>query len=125
MRYGWNNSPVSTGRLYAELWDQIRERDWSLVSADIFQSSWANKLWPIDRYYQHNGSSGSAGIGYGAPARARLGARAQAKRRTRRERAEGRRPDVLSGHAVDRCASPGADAHPSCTTTAPTMRKPW
>jgi acetolactate synthase I/II/III large subunit len=68
MRYGWNTSPVSTGRLYAEIWDQIRERDWSLVSADIFQSSWANKLWPIDRYYQHNGSSGSAGIGYGAPA---------------------------------------------------------
>ncbi len=66
-RYGWNNSPVATGRLYLEIWDVIKDRDWSMVSADIFQSSWGNRLWPIDKYYQYHGSSGSAGIGYGAP----------------------------------------------------------
>jgi benzoylformate decarboxylase/acetolactate synthase-1/2/3 large subunit len=38
-----------------------------MVNADVFQSRWGNRLWPIERYYQHHGSSGSAGIGYGAP----------------------------------------------------------
>src|SRR4029077_8667138 len=30
--YGWDSSPISTARLAAELWDQIKDKDWSLVS---------------------------------------------------------------------------------------------
>ena len=30
--YGWDASPVSTARLSAELWAQIKDKDWSLVS---------------------------------------------------------------------------------------------
>jgi acetolactate synthase-1/2/3 large subunit len=29
--YGWDASPISTARLSAEVWDQIRTEDWSLV----------------------------------------------------------------------------------------------
>ncbi len=67
-RYGWNASPVSTARLYAELWQVVKGRDWALVSDDGAQSRWARRLWPIDRHYQYIGRSGGAGLGYGAPA---------------------------------------------------------
>ena len=67
-RYGWNASPVSTSRLYAELWNVVRDRDWALVSDDNMQSRWARRLWPIDRHYQYIGRAGGAGLGYGAPA---------------------------------------------------------
>ena len=66
-RYGWNASPVSTGRLYAELWNVVKDRDWALVSDDGQQNRWARRLWPIDKHYQWIGRSGGAGLGYGAP----------------------------------------------------------
>jgi thiamine pyrophosphate-dependent acetolactate synthase large subunit-like protein len=66
-RYAWNASPISTARLYAELWQLIKDRDWALVSDDSQQSRWARRLWTIDRHYQHIGRSGGAGLGYGAP----------------------------------------------------------
>ena len=66
-RYAWNASPVSTARLYAELWNVVKDRDWALVSDDGQQSRWARRLWPIDRQYQWIGRSGGAGLGYGAP----------------------------------------------------------
>jgi acetolactate synthase-1/2/3 large subunit len=64
--YGWDASPISTARLCAELWAQIRSEDWSLVSST--QSNWPARLWNIDKYYQFIGGSGGAGVGYGAPA---------------------------------------------------------
>ena len=67
-RYGWNASPVSTARLYAELWKVVKDRDWALVSDDGMQSRWARRLWPIEQHYQFIGRSGGAGLGYGAPA---------------------------------------------------------
>ncbi len=66
-RYAWNASPVSTARLYAELWNVVKDRDWALVSDDNQQSRWARRLWPIDKHYQWIGRSGGAGLGYGAP----------------------------------------------------------
>ena len=66
-RYAWDASPVSTARLYAELWNVVKDRDWALVSDDGQQSRWARRLWPIDRQYQWIGRSGGAGLGYGAP----------------------------------------------------------
>jgi thiamine pyrophosphate-dependent acetolactate synthase large subunit-like protein len=64
--YGWNTSPISTARLFAEVWAQIKNEDWSLVSST--QSNWPARLWTIDKYYQFIGGSGGAGVGYGAPA---------------------------------------------------------
>jgi thiamine pyrophosphate-dependent acetolactate synthase large subunit-like protein len=64
--YAWDASPISTARLYAELWAQIKTEDWSLVSST--QSNWPARLWTFDKYYQFIGGSGGAGVGYGAPA---------------------------------------------------------
>jgi thiamine pyrophosphate-dependent acetolactate synthase large subunit-like protein len=66
--YAWDASPISTARLCAELWAQIKGEDWSLVSTINFVSRWPTKLWTFDKYYQFIGGSGGYGIGYGAPA---------------------------------------------------------
>jgi thiamine pyrophosphate-dependent acetolactate synthase large subunit-like protein len=65
---GWDASPISTGRLAAELWNQIRREDWSLVSDANFVSNWPLRLWDFTKHYQYIGWSGAYGIGYGAPA---------------------------------------------------------
>ncbi len=62
--YAWDASPISTARLAAELWAQIQNRDWSLVSG----GGWPQRLWNFDKYHQYIGGSGGAGVGYGAPA---------------------------------------------------------
>ncbi len=66
--YGWNASPVSTARVAAEVWAQIKNKDWSLVSASRSMSGWARRLWSFEKYYQCIGGSGAAGVGYGSPA---------------------------------------------------------
>jgi acetolactate synthase-1/2/3 large subunit len=66
--YGWNASPISTARLSAELWAQIKDSDWSLVSPIDFVSRWPMRLWEFNKPYQFLGASGGAGVGYGAPA---------------------------------------------------------
>jgi len=65
---GWGASPVSTARLSAELWGQIKNEDWSLVSNDRFVSSWPTRLWNFSKPYHYIGAQGGAGIGYQAPA---------------------------------------------------------
>jgi thiamine pyrophosphate-dependent acetolactate synthase large subunit-like protein len=64
--YAWDASPISTARLSAELWSQIRNEDWSLVSTAL--SGWPQRLWTMDKHYQFLGGSGGYGVGYGAPA---------------------------------------------------------
>ena len=64
----WDASPISTARLCAEIWNQIKGSDWSLVSTTIFQSRWPERLWNFDKHYQYIGTQGGYGIGYGAPA---------------------------------------------------------
>jgi thiamine pyrophosphate-dependent acetolactate synthase large subunit-like protein len=64
--YAWDASPISTARLFAEIWAQIKTEDWSLASST--QSNWPARLWTFDRYHQFIGGSGGAGVGYGAPA---------------------------------------------------------
>jgi thiamine pyrophosphate-dependent acetolactate synthase large subunit-like protein len=66
--YGWDASPISTARLYTELWAQIKDQDWSLASDAAHSSGWPLRLWNFDKHYQYIGGSGGAGIGYGAPA---------------------------------------------------------
>src|SRR5213593_3155428 len=65
---GWNDSPVSTARVTAELWPLIRNEDWSLVADLSFFQDWPLKLWNFDKHYQFIGGPGGYGIGYGAPA---------------------------------------------------------
>jgi acetolactate synthase-1/2/3 large subunit len=66
--YAWDASPISTARLSAELWAQIKDYDWSLVSFTTFVNRWPQRLWSFDKYHQYIGGHGGAGIGYGAPA---------------------------------------------------------
>jgi acetolactate synthase-1/2/3 large subunit len=64
--YAWNASPVSTARLSAELWEQIKDKDWSLVHTPRgFTSFWDKRLPHHDL-----GRSGGSGVGYAAPASA-------------------------------------------------------
>jgi thiamine pyrophosphate-dependent acetolactate synthase large subunit-like protein len=66
--WGWDASPISTARLSAEIWDQIKNEDWSLVSDVSFISNWPLRMWDFTKHYQFIGWSGAYGIGYGAPA---------------------------------------------------------
>jgi acetolactate synthase I/II/III large subunit len=64
----WDASPISTARLMSELYAQIKNLEWSLVSTSGNTSNWANRLWPIEKHHQWLGASGGYGVGYGAPA---------------------------------------------------------
>ena len=64
---GWDASPITTARMCAELYAQIKAEDWSLVGNGI-RITWPNRLWNFDKSYRWNGGSGGAGIGYTAPA---------------------------------------------------------
>jgi thiamine pyrophosphate-dependent acetolactate synthase large subunit-like protein len=66
--YGWDASPVSLGRIAAELWPLIQNEDWSFVSPQGFAGNWPNRLWKMDKIYQYIGGQGAGGMGYGAPA---------------------------------------------------------
>jgi acetolactate synthase-1/2/3 large subunit len=66
--YGWDDNPISTARIAVELWSQIKDRDWSLVSRSDAMNGWAQRFWKFDKYYHHIGQSGSVAIGYSAPA---------------------------------------------------------
>ena len=65
---GWDASPISTARLSAEIWAQVKNEDWSLVSWDRMISSWPTRLWNFEKHHQFIGTHGGSGIGYGAPA---------------------------------------------------------
>jgi acetolactate synthase-1/2/3 large subunit len=67
--YAWDASPVSTARLCAEIWAQIRQEDWSLVSSYYSDGGgWPRRLWDFNKPYRWLGDAGGGGIGYGAPA---------------------------------------------------------
>jgi acetolactate synthase I/II/III large subunit len=66
--YAWDASPISTGRLSAELWNQVRNEDWSLVSDTFWVSNWPLRLWDFTKHYQYIGGAGGEGVGYLAPA---------------------------------------------------------
>src|SRR5258706_16471761 len=45
--YARDGSSISTARLCAELWAQIKDENWSLVSTIPFLSRWPMKLWSV------------------------------------------------------------------------------
>jgi acetolactate synthase I/II/III large subunit len=60
----WDTSPVTTARLAAEMWNVIKREQWCATG----RQDWARSLWPATEYYNFNGGSGGAGVGYTAPA---------------------------------------------------------
>jgi acetolactate synthase I/II/III large subunit len=64
----WNASPLSTARLSMEIWAQIKDLDFSLVSSSGNVSNWPNRLWKMEKHHNWLGGSGGYGIGYGLPA---------------------------------------------------------
>ena len=59
--YAWDASPVSTSRVWAEMWDVVRNKDWALVSGG------GSRLWNIDKFHQTLGGGGAAAVGSGLP----------------------------------------------------------
>lgn len=78
-RAGWEGSPISTARLYAELWSLIKEEDWCLSSGTIFSGFHNVQLWNHDKPYSYLGMYPAAALGYclGSSAGAALAARAR------------------------------------------------
>jgi thiamine pyrophosphate-dependent acetolactate synthase large subunit-like protein len=66
--WAWDASPITTARASAELWNQIKNEDWSLVSDVVFFSFWPTRLWDFTKHYQFIGGHGAYGVGYQAPA---------------------------------------------------------
>ncbi len=64
----WDASPVSVARLCADLYEQIKHDDFSLVSSTTFQSRWPQRLWNLNKHWHYNGDAGAYGVGYGLPA---------------------------------------------------------
>jgi thiamine pyrophosphate-dependent acetolactate synthase large subunit-like protein len=63
--YAWDANPISTARLSMELWNQIKNEDWSLVTGWV---NWPLRLWDFTKHYQYIGRSGGEAIGYHLPA---------------------------------------------------------
>ncbi len=59
----WDLSPISPVRINYELWEIIKDKDWSLVNGGRGANNW-----DFTKFYQRIGGSGGAGVGYGAPA---------------------------------------------------------
>ena len=80
-RAGWNGTPISTARLYAELWPLIANEDWCFASPSGFSSSHNNQLWDHNKPYSYLGSQGAGAMGYGL--QASVGAALAARGRNR------------------------------------------
>ncbi len=65
---GWDLNPISTARLSAELYNAVKDEDWSLVSSSGNTSGWPNRFFKMDKHHRWIGGSGGSGLGYGLPA---------------------------------------------------------
>jgi thiamine pyrophosphate-dependent acetolactate synthase large subunit-like protein len=65
---GWDANPISTARMSAELWNQIKNEDWTMASEVNFLSNWPYRLWSMEKHYHTMGGSVGGGVGYNAPA---------------------------------------------------------
>ncbi len=61
---GWDATPISTARLCMELWNQIKDEDYSLVSATQPGGYWSHALWKMDKPHHYLGDAGAYGVGY-------------------------------------------------------------
>jgi len=65
---GWDASPISVPRMCAEVYAQIKNDDFSLVSGTFYQGSIQNRLWDLDKYYHLSADGGAYGVGSGLSA---------------------------------------------------------
>jgi acetolactate synthase-1/2/3 large subunit len=63
----WDASPISTGRMCAEIWEQIKNEDWTFATESHHYGYWPYRLWNMEKHYNTIGGSGAAGVGYNAP----------------------------------------------------------
>ncbi len=61
---GWDLQPITTARLCAEIYEQIRNEDWALCNGTVFQNNWPQQLWTANHHYQYIGDAGAYGLGY-------------------------------------------------------------
>jgi thiamine pyrophosphate-dependent acetolactate synthase large subunit-like protein len=61
---GWDSQPITTARLCAELYEQIRNEDWALCNGTVFQNYWPQQLWTATQHHQYIGDAGAYGLGY-------------------------------------------------------------
>jgi len=61
----WDASPISTARWSMELWNAVKDLDWSIVAESGNVSNWPLRLWPMEKHYHWLGRSGGSGVGYG------------------------------------------------------------
>ncbi len=106
----WDASPITTARLCMEIYAQIKDLDWSLVSSSGDVSGWPLRLWPMDKHYHWTGTSGGYGVGWGASGFGRRGARQPRRGPLLGLDPVRRRSDVCAGRAVDRGAAQDSDA---------------
>lgn len=61
--YGWDASPISVARLCAELYGQVMQEDWAMISPPGRFGQWTQLMWNATRTYQHIGETGGYGVG--------------------------------------------------------------
>jgi acetolactate synthase-1/2/3 large subunit len=66
--YGWDASPISVARTVMELWDVLKNEDWTMPTETNFLSDWPHRLWDVNKPHNWIGGSGAQGVGYNAPA---------------------------------------------------------
>ena len=58
----WNLSPISPTRIAYELYDQVKNKDWSFVSGNL-----GGGVFPITKSYQRVSTGGAGGVGSAGP----------------------------------------------------------
>src|ERR1700738_4029416 len=61
----WDASPISTARMAMEIWAEIKDLDWSLVSSSGIGNTWPTRIWRMEKYHHWLGLSGGYGVGDG------------------------------------------------------------
>ena len=61
-RIGWDLSPISTARVYAELWPLIMNEDWCLASPSNFSGAHHRQLWQHNKPYSYLGGQGAGAV---------------------------------------------------------------
>ena len=62
--YGWDQSPISTARLWMELYNVVKDEQFGIVSETSGSGNWPHRLWSLTKSYQFMGGSGGSGVGY-------------------------------------------------------------